>query len=114
MPIESVEESISSMQLDEVRDATDEVRAAASLAGAALAADPSVRQTTQEERHSERDAEWSIAYSPEIPGANGQGKTKEEALESLSEAIALILEDRREDGLGGVPPGAIREMVTLR
>jgi len=62
----------------------------------------------------ERDAEWFIAYSPEIPGANGQGKTKEEALESLSEAIALILEDRREDGLRGVPPGAIREIVTLR
>jgi predicted RNase H-like HicB family nuclease len=62
----------------------------------------------------EQDAEWFIAYSPEIPGANGQGKTKEEALESLSEAIALILEDRREDGLRGVPPGAIREIVTLR
>jgi predicted RNase H-like HicB family nuclease len=39
----------------------------------------------------ERDAEWFISYSPEIPEANGQGKTKEEALESLSEAIALIL-----------------------
>lgn len=62
----------------------------------------------------EQDAEWFIAYSPEIPGANGQGKTKEEALESLTEAIALILEDRREDGLRGVPPGAVREIVTLR
>jgi predicted RNase H-like HicB family nuclease len=57
----------------------------------------------------ERDAEWFIAYSPEMPGANGQGKTKEEALESLSNAIALILDDRREDGLRGVPPRAIRE-----
>jgi predicted RNase H-like HicB family nuclease len=62
----------------------------------------------------ERDGEWFIAYSPEIPGANGQGKTKEEALKSLSEAIALILEDRREDGLRGVPPEAIRETVTVR
>ena len=34
--------------------------------------------------------------SPEIPAANGQGKTKDEARESLAEAIALILEDRRE------------------
>ncbi len=25
----------------------------------------------------ERDNEWYIAYSPEIPGANGQGRTKE-------------------------------------
>jgi predicted RNase H-like HicB family nuclease len=62
----------------------------------------------------EKDGEWFIAYCPEIPGANGQGKTKEEALQSLSDAIALILEDRREEGLRGVPPDAVREMVTVR
>ena len=61
----------------------------------------------------EQEGAWFIAYCPEIPGANGQGKTKEEALESLSEAIALILEDRREDGLRGVPPEAVREKVTV-
>ena len=61
----------------------------------------------------EKDSEWYIAYCPEIPGANGQGRTKDEARESLSEAIALILEDRREDGLKGVPPDAIRETVTV-
>lgn len=61
----------------------------------------------------ERDGEWFIAYSPEIPGANGQGKTKEECLENLSEAIALILEDRREDALRGVPQDAMREVVTI-
>jgi predicted RNase H-like HicB family nuclease len=43
----------------------------------------------------ERDGEWYIAYCPEIPGANGQGRTKDEARESLAEAIELILEDRR-------------------
>ena len=62
----------------------------------------------------EQDGEWFVAYCPEIPGANGQGKSKEEALESLAEAIALILEDRREDGLRGVPPEAIREKVTVK
>jgi predicted RNase H-like HicB family nuclease len=62
----------------------------------------------------ERDGEWYIAYCPEIPGANGQGKTKDEARESLAEAIALILKDRREDGLRGVPPEAIRETVIIR
>ncbi len=41
----------------------------------------------------ERDGDWYVAYSPEIPGANGQGKTKAEARQSLSEAIALILEE---------------------
>jgi|TARA_Y100000310_G_scaffold240497_1_gene244318 predicted RNase H-like HicB family nuclease len=61
----------------------------------------------------ERDGEWYIAYCPEISGANGQGATKDEARDSLAEAIALILEDRREDGLRGVPPDAIRETVTV-
>ena len=61
----------------------------------------------------ERDGAWFIAYSPEIPGANGQGKAKEEARESLAEAIKLILEDRREDGLRGIPPDAIREKVII-
>lgn len=61
----------------------------------------------------ERDGNWYIAYCPEIPGANGQGKTKEEARQSLADAIALILEDRREDGLRGVPEDAERESVTL-
>ena len=61
----------------------------------------------------ERDSEWYIAYCPEIPGANGQGKTKDEAREDLAVAIALILEDRREDGLRGMPPDAIRETVTI-
>ena len=51
----------------------------------------------------ERDGDWVIAYCPEVPGANGQGRTKEEARGSLAEAIVLILEDRREDGLRGVP-----------
>jgi hypothetical protein len=27
----------------------------------------------------ERDGKWFIAYCPEIPGANGQGRTKAEA-----------------------------------
>ena len=61
----------------------------------------------------ERDGEWFIAYCPEVPGANGQGRTKSEARESLAAAIALILEDRREDALRGLPPGAERETVTV-
>jgi len=62
----------------------------------------------------EQDGDWFIAYCPEIPGANGQGRTVEECRASLSEAIALILEDRREDGLRGVPQDAIRETVVVQ
>jgi len=61
----------------------------------------------------ERDGEWFVAYCPEIPGANGQGRTKDEARQSLAQAIALILDDRREEGLRGIPPDAERETVVL-
>ena len=56
---------------------------------------------------------WYIAYCPEMPGANGQGKTLEEVRENLAEAIALMLEVRREDGLRGVPDGALRETIVV-
>lgn len=62
----------------------------------------------------EPDGDWFIAYSPEVPGANGQGKSKEEALQNLSDAIALILEDRREDGLRGLPSDAVLDKVTVK
>ena len=61
----------------------------------------------------ERDGEWYVAYCPESPGANGQGKSKDEARENLVEAISLILEDRQEAGLRGVPPDAIGETVVV-
>jgi predicted RNase H-like HicB family nuclease len=54
---------------------------------------------------------WAIC--PEIPGANGQGETIEEAKNNLKEAIELILEDRREDILRGLPEDAIRDTVMV-
>lgn len=60
-----------------------------------------------------RDEDWYIAYCPEIPGANGQGRTVEECKNNLASAIALILEDRREDALRGVPDDAIQELVAV-
>jgi predicted RNase H-like HicB family nuclease len=62
----------------------------------------------------ERSGPWYIAYCPEIPGATGQGRTKAKAKESLAQAIALILEDRRQEGLRGVPDGAVLETVLVR
>ena len=61
----------------------------------------------------EKDGDWYIAYCPEIPGANGQGGTEDECRASLAEAIRLILEDRREDALRGVPTDAIKGIVSI-
>lgn len=54
---------------------------------------------------------WAIC--PEIPGANGQGKTIEETKNSLRQAIELILEDRKADILRGLPEDAIQEKVQI-
>jgi predicted RNase H-like HicB family nuclease len=54
---------------------------------------------------------WAIC--PEVPGANGQGETIEEAKDSLRQAIELILEDRKADILRGLPEDAIQETVMV-
>ena len=54
-----------------------------------------------------------FAYCPEVPEANGQGETREEALNSLREAITLVLEDRREQGLRGISGDADTTVVTV-
>lgn len=61
----------------------------------------------------ERDEKWFVGFCPEVPGANGQGLTQEECLQNLASAVELILQDRLEDGLRGVPPEAIREVLIL-
>jgi predicted RNase H-like HicB family nuclease len=54
---------------------------------------------------------WAIC--PEVPGANGQGESVDEALESLRDALALILEDRRADALRGLSDDAIQTTVSI-
>lgn len=61
----------------------------------------------------ERDERWFVAYCLEIPGANGQGLTKAEAIQSLREAISLTLDDRREDARRGIPTDAEQETVIV-
>ena len=62
----------------------------------------------------ERSGKWYIAYCPEVPGANGQGRTKRAVRRNLAQAIGLMLHDRRQDGLRGVPPEAIRETIVVK
>jgi predicted RNase H-like HicB family nuclease len=54
---------------------------------------------------------WAIC--PEVPGANGQGNTIEEAKESLKEAVSLILLDRIEDIKRGLPSDVIQETIAI-
>jgi predicted RNase H-like HicB family nuclease len=61
----------------------------------------------------ERDGPWHVAYCAEVPGANGQGKTREECLANLSQAIALILEHRRDESLRALPADARQETVVV-
>lgn len=61
----------------------------------------------------EHEGKWFVAYCPEVPGANGQGRTKEECLENLKQAVELILEDRRSDALRGMPSDAVCEKLQL-
>ena len=44
----------------------------------------------------EQDGDWWVGYVEELPGANTQGATLDEARENLKEAVALILEANRE------------------
>lgn len=61
----------------------------------------------------ERDGKFFIGYCPEVPGANGQGYTLEECRQNLKEAIELILIDRAEDALKGIPADAIEETLVF-
>ena len=61
----------------------------------------------------EQDGPWFVAYCAEVPGANGQGRSREECLGNLREAITLILDHRREESLCSMPPDARKEQVVV-
>ncbi len=61
----------------------------------------------------EQDGPWHIASCAELPGANGQGKTREACIANLRAAIALILDHHRSDSLRSLPPEAPQELVVI-
>ncbi len=44
----------------------------------------------------EQDGDWWIGYVEELPGANTQGATLEEARENLKDAVVMVLEANRD------------------
>ena len=61
----------------------------------------------------ERDADWHVAHRPEVPGANGQERTRDAARSSLASAVDLIRTERREDALRFLPDEAERGTVVI-
>jgi len=61
----------------------------------------------------QRDGKWFVAFCPEVPEANGQGKTREECLESLAAAIELVLDYKREQGLENALRGAEQTSILV-
>lgn len=57
--------------------------------------------------------QWYIAFCPEVPGANGQGKSRAECLEDLTEAVKLMLEVNREQTVREVGKGAEETLITV-
>jgi len=61
-----------------------------------------------------RDGEWWIGYVEELPGANTQGKTLDEARANLREAIQLVLEANREQAQQhAIGQDVIREEMSI-
>ena len=52
---------------------------------------------------------WSTCL--EVPGANGQGETKEECLQNLRDAIQLMLENEREEAFRLDPQAETAELL---
>ncbi|HTG45016.1 MAG TPA: type II toxin-antitoxin system HicB family antitoxin [Verrucomicrobiae bacterium] len=61
----------------------------------------------------QRDGKWFIAFCPEVAEANGQGKTRQECLESLASAIELVLDYKREQSLENAPKGAEQTSILV-
>jgi predicted RNase H-like HicB family nuclease len=57
-------------------------------------------------------ADWWIGWIEEIPGVNGQGKTREELVENLRSALREALEFNRADALSAAGGGYTEETIT--
>ena len=56
---------------------------------------------------------WYSGWVEEIPGANSQGKTLEEAKENLQEALLLVLEANRHLSSAGTSGKVFRESISV-
>lgn len=60
-----------------------------------------------------KEGDWWIGWIEEVPGVNCQEHTLEELKESLKEALADILEIRREQALADAGSNFIEEQISV-
>lgn len=60
----------------------------------------------------QRSGEWWIGWVEEMPGVNSQGRTREELLENLRDALEEMLEMNRADAKAALS-GAFEEVSLL-
>ncbi len=70
-----------------------------------------MRQVTAIVHRGEPDEGGFWATCLEVPGANGQGETKDECLADLKNAIRLLVETEREEALRLDPGAETTELV---
>ncbi|MGI8965481.1 MAG: type II toxin-antitoxin system HicB family antitoxin [Limisphaerales bacterium] len=61
----------------------------------------------------ERGEKYLMASCPEVPEANGQGLTREEVLQDLTDSIQSVLEYKRETGLSLAAADSEKTAVTI-
>ncbi|MGC3989404.1 MAG: hypothetical protein QM796_06950 [Chthoniobacteraceae bacterium] len=60
-----------------------------------------------------QDGDWWIGWIEEVPGVNGQEKTKEQLLQSLREVLVEALEFNREEARQAAESGYSEELVVV-
>ena len=70
-----------------------------------------MKQFTAIVHRGEPEEGWFWATCLEVPGANGQGKIKEECLRNLTEAIQLMLQNEREEAFRLDPEAETAELL---
>jgi len=58
----------------------------------------------------EQGEKFVIGFCPDVPGANGQGRTQEECTRNIMEAIDLIKKTRAEDKQSNIPLPFLRHL----
>lgn len=61
----------------------------------------------------QKSGDWWAAYIEEIPGANSQGATIDEARSNLVEALRMVLDANREISRRDESADVIREKIPL-